>query len=108
MIWKIVLPFLRPLLPVAVDYARTRMRTVQDASERVAAAEESLGSVADRLMALESRFEAFSETCDNQGREISFLNSELDKRTRSARTWALALVAWNIALTILLAVALFR
>ncbi|MGE0405842.1 MAG: hypothetical protein AB7O65_06050 [Candidatus Korobacteraceae bacterium] len=112
MVWRALLPFLKPLVPVAVDYARTRMQNPQPAGQSAAStANPSLAAIESleaRLMDAEARTDALARFCQELGEQMSVLSAEANSRIRSARIWTLCLLAWNLALTAAVAILLLR
>jgi hypothetical protein len=103
-----LIPFLRPLVPVAVDYARARIQTAQQV--RVEAPEVSMEPLplAMRLADAEAQVQSLTTAYNDLGEELGRLNAEANTRIKSARKWGLVLLAWNLALTVAVVVLLVR
>jgi len=93
-----LIPFLRPLVPVAVDYARARIQTAQQT--RAEAPESSTSPLEMRLSDAEAQVQALANLCTQLSEGMNRLSTEANARIRSARRWGLALLAWNLALSV--------
>jgi hypothetical protein len=105
MIWKVLIPFLRPLVPVAVDYARARMERAH-AVPAPPPPPASTDELAERLAEAELQIEALAAAATQNANELAMLQAELNARMKAARTWAIVLLAWNVVVTALAIVAL--
>jgi hypothetical protein len=108
MVWRALIPFLRPLVPVAVDYARARMQNVQREQTASVAPAESVESLEARLSDAEAQIHTLANLCNDLGNELARFSAETNARIKSARNWGLLLLAWNLALTLALLVLLLR
>ncbi len=102
-----LIPFLRPLVPVAVDYARARIQTAQQQGVPEAR-DVSMEPLEMRLADAEAQVEALATVCNDLGDEMARLSAEANARIKSARTWGMLLLAWNLALTITVVVLFLR
>jgi hypothetical protein len=83
------------------------MQTSQRQPE-VVAPDPSIDSAQIRLQDAEAQIDALANVCNDLGNELSRFSAEANARIKSARTWGMILVAWNVALTITVLVLLLR
>jgi hypothetical protein len=102
-----LIPFLRPLVPVAVDYARARMQNAQRQPE-IVAPDLPADSLQMRLLDAETEIDALANVCNDLGNELARFSAEANARIKLARTWGMLLLGWNVALTITVLVLFLR